>query len=93
MKLKSKPDACLRNSSGRSCCKLEAVLSVDERGQMVLPKELRERSGIQPGSKLALIGFEKEGVICCFALLKTEELSTLVQDFIGPLMQEITDKP
>ncbi len=93
MKLKFKPDACLRNDSGRSCCKLEAVLSVDERGQMVLPKELRERSGIQPGSKLALISFEKEGVICCFALLKTEELSTLVQDFIGPLMQEITDKP
>lgn len=93
MKLKSKANACLQKSQSGSCCKLEAVLSVDERGQMVLPKEVRDRSGIQAGSKLALVAFEKEGAICCFALLKVEELSTLVQDFIGPLMQEITDKP
>ena len=93
MKTRPRADACLRKSGGKSCCKLEAVLSVDERGLMVLPKEVRERSGIRPGSKLALVGFEKEGAICCFALLKVEELSTMVQEFIGPIMQEITEKP
>jgi len=30
-------------------------------GQMVLPKELRDRAGIKGGDKLALIGWEKEG--------------------------------
>ena len=36
-------------------CRVEAILTVDERGQMVLPKDIRERAGIQPGGKLALI--------------------------------------
>ena len=26
----------------RTCCKVEALVSIDDRGQMVLPKELRE---------------------------------------------------
>jgi bifunctional DNA-binding transcriptional regulator/antitoxin component of YhaV-PrlF toxin-antitoxin module len=32
-----------------SCCKVEAIVSIDERGQMVLPKELRERAHIGTG--------------------------------------------
>ena len=27
------------------CCKVEAMVSVDERGQMVLPKEIRDKVG------------------------------------------------
>ena len=38
-----------------SGCRVEAILGVDERGQMVLPKDVRERAGIQTGEKLALI--------------------------------------
>jgi len=30
-------------------------------GQMVLPKDLRDRAGIKGGDKLAVIGWEKEG--------------------------------
>ncbi len=34
---------------GASCCNVEAVVSVDERGQMVLPKEIREKAdGLEP---------------------------------------------
>ena len=32
-----------RADGGVSCCKVEALVSIDERGQMVLPKELREK--------------------------------------------------
>ena len=38
-----------------SCCRVEVVVSIDERGQMVLPKEIRQRADIHPGDKLALI--------------------------------------
>ena len=38
-----------------SCCKIEALISVDERGQMVLPKEIRDRADIHTGDKLALV--------------------------------------
>ena len=62
-------------SSGSSCCKVESLISVDEKGQMVLPKDLRERAGIRPGEKMALISFEKDGSICCFTLIKSDYLA------------------
>ena len=61
-------------------------MTVDDRGQMVLPKELRDRAGIKGGDKLALIGWEKEGKVCCLSLIKVEELSTMVKGVLGPLM-------
>jgi AbrB family looped-hinge helix DNA binding protein len=67
-------------------CRVEAVVSVDERGQMVLPKDVREKAGIQNGDKLALISWERDGAICCIALLKAENLSAMVKDLLGPLM-------
>ncbi len=69
-------------------CKVEAVLSVDDRGQMVLPKDIREKAGIRTGDKLALISWEKDGSICCLALMKVENLSGMVKVVLGPLMHE-----
>ncbi|MDO8871558.1 MAG: HgcAB-associated protein [Methanoregula sp.] len=69
-------------------CKVESVLSVDERGQMVLPKDVRERAGISSGDKLALISWERDGSVCCLALMKVENLSGMVKDVLGPLMHD-----
>ncbi len=69
-------------------CKVESVLSVDDRGQMVLPKDIREKAGIRTGDKLALISWERDGSICCLALMKVENLSGMVKDVLGPLMHE-----
>lgn len=71
-----------------SGCRVEAVLSIDDRGQMVLPKDVREKSGILTGDKLALISWSRDGDICCLALMKVENLSGMVKDLLGPLMQE-----
>lgn len=83
------------NSSGEafgctpgSGCQVEAVLSVDERGQMVLPKDVREKAGIRTGDKLALISWSRDREICCLALIKADNLSGMVKDVLGPLMQE-----
>ena len=46
---------CASSANDQPCCQVEAVVSVDERGQMVLPKEVRARAGIKPGDKLALV--------------------------------------
>ena len=73
-----------------TCCKVEALISVDERGQMVLPKELRDRAGIHAGDKLALATWEKEGKVCCFILIKAGEFGDMVKGLLGPLMQEMT---
>jgi antitoxin PrlF len=74
---------------GGSACRVESIVSVDERGQMVLPKEVRERAKIRPGDKLAVISWEKEGEICCLSLIKAEELVGIVKDRLGPMMREI----
>ena len=70
--------------------KVESIISVDERGQMVLPKELRDKAKIRSGDKLALLSWEKEGEICCLYLIKTEHLAEQVKGFLGPMMKEMT---
>ncbi len=71
------------------CCKVESLISVDERGQMVLPKETRERANIRAGDKLALITWEKDEKICCFLLIKAAELADMAKNMLSPMMKEI----
>jgi antitoxin PrlF len=75
--------------AGGGCCKVEALVGVDERGQMVLPKEVREAAGIRPGDKLALILWRKNGNVCCMTLVKADDLTDMVRGRLGPLMKDI----
>jgi len=72
-----------------SCCAVEAIVTVDERGQMVLPKELRARAGIKAGDKLAVTSWEKDGEICCIALVKASNLESMVKGILGPVMKDV----
>jgi AbrB family looped-hinge helix DNA binding protein len=72
------------------CCAVESVISIDERGQMVLPKELREKAGVRAGDKFALVSWQKDGRVCCMSLIRTEELSGMVREILGPMLQEIS---
>lgn len=77
------------DEGGMGSCRVESVVGIDERGQMVLPKETREKASIRAGDKLALISWEKDGKICCLSLIKTEEFARMVKDILGPLLKEI----
>jgi AbrB family looped-hinge helix DNA binding protein len=68
---------------------VEAVATVDERGQMVIPKAIRDRMGLQPGDKLAISVMENDGRPCCLTLIRTEELSQRVREILGPAIDEI----
>ena len=72
-----------------SCCNVEAVVSVDERGQMVLPKEIRAKAGIKAGDKLAIIAMRQDGRVCCLSLIRVEALAGMVKTMLGPVMKEI----
>ena len=85
-----KQEACC--SSGEETersCKVESLVSVDERGQMVLPKEFRERAGIKAGDKLVLVSWTRDGEVCCMSLIKADGLVDMVKDRLGPLMADI----
>jgi len=70
-------------------CRIESLITIDERGQMVLPKELREKAKLKAGDKLAVVTWEKDGEICCISLVRAETLSELVKDFLGPVISDI----
>ncbi len=90
MAQKDKSENCsVSTEEGTSCCKVEALVSVDERGQMVLPKELREKANIRAGDKLAVTSWEKDGKVCCISLTKAEELAGMVRGILGPVMKDI----
>jgi len=93
MNKRSRGESCCGPPSKRAgCCKVESLISVDERGQMVLPKEVRDKAGIHAGDKLALVSWEKEGRLCCFTLIKVEEFTDMVRGLLGPMLEEMTTK-
>ncbi len=71
------------------CCQVDALVTVDGRGQIVLPKDLREKAEIKTGDKLVVISHESGGKICCFSLLKADELGETVKGVLGPMMKGI----
>jgi len=71
------------------CCNLIGLVSVDERGQLVLPKDLREKAGIKAGEKLAIMTCEKDGKVCCITMVKADELADSIKKKYGPILTEL----
>jgi len=71
-------------------CRIDAVVSIDAKGQIVLPKDLREKAGIKPNDKLAVVACEKDGEVCCIMMLKAERLVGAVTKALGPLLKSVT---
>lgn len=75
-------------TSNRECCKIDAVVTVDAKGQIVLPKDLRERAKLKPNDKLAVIGFERNGDLCRIVMVKADALGDTVKNMLGPIFKE-----
>jgi AbrB family looped-hinge helix DNA binding protein len=74
------------NKNTNSCCQLEAVVSFDDRGQLVLPKDIRKKFNLKSGEKFAIISCMNGDELCCLTLVKTQSLNDTMQNIIGPLM-------
>ena len=81
---------CTSLENDQPCCKVESVVSVDERGQMVLPKDLREKANIKAGDKLAVVSWGQNDGITCLTLIKVDDLSSLVKQMLGPVFKEMS---
>ena len=71
------------------CCQVEAVIGIDGRGQMVLPKDVREMAGLKAGDKLAVVAWKKGGEVCCLSLVPASGLEDAVRRAYGPLLREM----
>ena len=74
---------------GMSCCKVDALITIDGRGQIVLPKGVREKAGVKAGDKFVVISYESDGKVCCISLVKADDFSETVKGMLGPMMKEI----
>ena len=63
-------------------CLLSVIVRVDSKGRITLPKEVRERYGIVPGSKV-LVEVKGRGEVLVRVIEKdpSEELAELLGDF------------
>ncbi|HME56198.1 MAG TPA: HgcAB-associated protein [Candidatus Lokiarchaeia archaeon] len=80
------PSQCDCKTSG-SCCKIDAVTTIDARGQIVLPKAIREKMGYNAGDKLAIITLERDGKPCCLYMIGADMLSDPIKGLLEPMMK------
>ncbi|RJP15292.1 MAG: AbrB/MazE/SpoVT family DNA-binding domain-containing protein [Candidatus Abyssobacteria bacterium SURF_5] len=89
---KSQGDTGLERASGPApCCRIEALVSLDARGQVLLPKEVREKAGLQTGDKLAVVLCEADDTVARITLIKAEAFAQTAREMLGPMMGMIED--
>ncbi|HSQ48274.1 MAG TPA: HgcAB-associated protein [Candidatus Deferrimicrobiaceae bacterium] len=73
-------------------CRIDAVITMDAKGQIVLPKDLREKANFTPNDKIAVVACEKQGEVCCIMMVKAEKLVGAVTKTLGPLLKGVTNR-
>jgi AbrB family looped-hinge helix DNA binding protein len=93
MPKKDKVDSCCGpDGKPMGFCNVEAIVTIDDRGQILLPKELREKAKINSGDKLAVVTCENDGEVSVIALIKSDNIAGMIKDFLGPAMGDIFSK-
>lgn len=63
---------------------VESVVSIDGRGQMVIPKDIRSKFGVEPNDRLAIATSSRNGKVCCIHLFMAKELDDRVKEVVRP---------
>jgi antitoxin PrlF len=80
------------DSCNGDACRIDAVISMDAKGQIVLPKDLREKADFKPNDKIAVVTCEKQGKVCCIMMIKAERLAGAVSKTLGPLLKGVIER-
>ena len=84
-------ECCPSDDERMSCCHVEGVVTVDAKGQIVLPKSLRESMEIKEKDKLIVVGMKDKGIITSISLFKAEKMDDMVKIMLKPIMKEILE--
>jgi len=85
---KEKKESCCTTSADE-CCKVESLVTIDERGQMILPKDLREKVGLVAGDKLVIATSMKNGKLGFLMMFRADDFGDMVKGFVGPVMRTV----
>ncbi len=88
---KQTEDCCSSSSEGSGCCHIEGVVNIDSRGQIVLPKNLREKMDLKEGDKLVVISMNDRGKIASISLMKTNPIDGMIKLSLKPIMKELIE--
>jgi len=92
VKKKEEAEECCEDPKAKMmCCCVEAIISMDGRGQVVLPKNVRKKANLKAGDKFAVITSESQGGACCIMLLKADDFSDTIKVVLGPMMKDIME--
>jgi AbrB family looped-hinge helix DNA binding protein len=80
------------NSRGGGVCRIDAVVTMDAKGQIVLPKDLREKASFKPNDKIAVVACEKNGEVCCIMMVKAERFRSALSETLGPLLKGVIEE-
>lgn len=66
------------------------MVSIDNRGQILLPKELRERAELKAGDKLAILSAcDENGKVCCLIFMRAEVIENLAVERLSPVLKAV----
>ena len=83
---------CPSSDEGLACCHVEGMVQVDAKGQIYLPKNLRETLGIKENDKLVVVGMRNEGKMTSISLFKADKFDNMVKVLLGPVMKEMIEE-
>jgi len=66
---------------------VEAIVTMDARGQIVLPKDVRDKLSFKSGDKLAVVSHISGNDYCCLSLMKADVFLESVHKILGPGFQ------
>ena len=73
-------------------CRIDAVITMDVKGQIVLPKDLREKANFKPDDKIAVVACEKNGEVCCIMMIKADRFGGALTKTLSPLLKGIIEE-
>ena len=92
-KSETESQACCATESvskgDKCCCQVDGLVAIDERGQIVLPKDVREKASVKAGDKFVVISSGTDGEAGCIFLVKANYFNETIKGMLGPMMKEI----
>ena len=92
VKIEQNKDCCPSSEEGSSCCHVEGVVTIDAKGQIVLPKSLREEMELEEKDKLIVVSMKDKGKIASISLFKSKAMDNMVKIMLKPVMETILEE-
>ncbi len=86
---KNTEPCCSASTKDFGCCHIEGVVHVDSRGQIVLPKGLRDKMNINEGDRLIVVGMREKGELTSISLMKADKMDNMVRIALKPIMKSV----